>query len=189
VTQFASAEDLGDFLGEPLAGARLTQAYIALELASAVIQSWARQQFVYVEDDIVLLAGTDDWELPLPERPVVDVTVVTVDGVALAPATDYLLSGGVLRRAGGWAGATGLPSVVSVTYSHGFEVIPGDVRAVTLALAARMLANPVGVRQEGIGSYNVTYGADLGGAAEVGLASLGRYRVQAASVRLGRACP
>lgn len=180
---FATAEDLGAYLGETLTGSRLLQSIVALEIATATIQGWTRRRLEFVEDDTVLLAGTRSAELVLPEAPVVNVTAVELDGVAVA-ASSYQRTGAVLHRSGGWGSPGG---AVEVTYSHGYQPIPDDVRVVCLQMAARGLSNPLGIRQEGIGSYNVTYAGDAPGAAEEPLlASLSRYRMRAASPSLAR---
>lgn len=193
---FASVTDLGDFLGEELTGTRLTQAATALEMASAQIQGWTRQRLERVVDDEVTLAGGPGWELELPEAPVIDATVTSIDGV-VPTSGSYRLIGTTLIRPGGWTGPglvagnvswpvwdTITPALVNVTYTHGFDPIPDDIVAACLQMAARCLQSPSGIRQESIGAYSVTYGGDVGGgllgAAEVSL--LGRYRRRGASV-------
>lgn len=46
---------------------------------------------------------------------------------------------------------------VDVTYTHGFSVIPRLIQSVALACAARVVANPTGVRQTSVGDVSVTY--------------------------------
>ncbi len=46
---------------------------------------------------------------------------------------------------------------MTVVYTHGFAVIPNDVKGVCLALAARSLQSPDGVNSETVGSYSVSY--------------------------------
>lgn len=183
---FASAAALAEYLGEAaFTGARLAQATSHLEIASARIQNWTRQRIERVAGDVIVLAGTADWELVLPERPVVSVGLVKVDGAVLAAGGYRIVGDTLVRRTGGWVGPT--DSVVEVTYTHGYSPIPDDIRAVTLALAARMSSNPLGVTQEGIGSYSVSYGG--GGVAFDGdevFASLSRYRRRSYSAPLDR---
>jgi hypothetical protein len=71
-----------------------------------------------------------------------------------------------------------------VTYTHGYATIPDDIRGVTLDLAARKMANPSGNRQEGIGSYSISYG-DVADDDPV-FDPISRYRERAASVPLYR---
>lgn len=190
---FASTADLGAVLGEELVGARLTQAVLALELATTQIQVWTRQRIERVVDDTITLAGTSSWELELPERPVISATVTGVDGVEIDEGS-YRLFEGILVRPGGWAGSaiysanwptnTGYPSTVEVTYTHGYDPIPDDIRAVCIQLAARGLQAPTGgVRQESIGNYSVSYG-DVNDANDPLLSTLSRYRRRVAAVKL-----
>ena len=181
---FATITDVGDFLGEDLTGARLTQATMALEMATADIQGWTRRRLERVANDVIELEGTLEREIVLPSWPVVAVTTVKVDGVTV-PAAEYTRVGRSLWRNSGW-GEPG--EIVEVTYTHGYSPIPDDIRMATVKLAVRTLQNPQGIRQEGIGSYSVTYGGeDVGGAVGSFLAPLiGRYRVRAASPSLTR---
>jgi hypothetical protein len=181
VARFASTTDLGIYLGETLAGARLAQAGLMLDLASGRIQGWTRQRLELVTDDVVTLAGTYDWELKLPERPVVSVMSVEVDGVALAVTAWRVADSRLIRKVGGW---TGPATAVEVTYTHGYATIPDDIRGVTLELASRMMSSPSGVQQEGIGTYNVTF-ADNGDDDPV-FDPISRYRQRSASVPLYR---
>lgn len=193
---FASTDDLGDLLGETLTGARLAQATAILDLATAQIQGWTRQRLERVVDDTIVLPGGTGWELELPERPVVEATVTAIDGVVPVVGS-YRLVGTTLIRPGGWAGPglysanwpawTGYyPPVVEVTYTHGFDPIPDNIRMACLQVAARMLQNPSGIRQEQIGSYSVTYSGDNTGELLTGSETdlLGRYRRRAESVRI-----
>lgn len=183
MASFATVADLGDFLGESLVGPRLSQATIALELATATIQGWTRRRLERVVGDVVVLAGTRGRELQLPESPVVTVSAVTIDRVAI-PATSYDLIDSTLHRDLGWSGPG---AAVQVTYTHGYDPIPVDIWAVTLQLAARNMTSPLGVRQESIGSYSVSYGGDDAGAGtDALLAALSRYRLRTASPSVHR---
>ncbi|MFF7408704.1 hypothetical protein [Streptomyces lydicus] len=53
---------------------------------------------------------------------------------------------------------------VSVTFTHGYASVPGDVVAVVLTAAQRVLTNPNDLRQETVGSVSVTYAAETIGA-------------------------
>lgn len=183
MAQFATAADLAELLGETFDATRTAQANAALELASATIQGWTRQTIELVAGDTVTLRGTWDEELVLPQRPVVAVTAVSVDGTALT-ADDWRLWGSSLVRVGygNWAG----PDVaVAVTYSHGWAVIPDVIRAVTMQIAVRLMANPGLVQAESIGTYSVTYGSEAGGGGALTIdeqALLGPFRRRTATV-------
>lgn len=111
----------------------------------------------------------------LPLRPVVSVGAVTADG---APVPFH------------WDDETERLHVtactpVRVTFTHGYADPPGDVVAVVLTAAARVLNNPNDLRQETAGSLSVTYAAETIGASlsEADRDLLARYRRRAAVVR------
>jgi hypothetical protein len=171
---FATVDDLADYLGRDRFGdpTEYRQASLLLDLASAEIRAWTRQTIDLVSNDEVSLAGTWSPVLELPERPVVSVSSVELDGQAWVVDSDYSVAAGALLVSGtlpsfnGYPGATGRSGahwggpgvVVSVTYTHGFATVPGAVKAATLAIAGRMVnAGTGGVRQESIAGYSVTY--------------------------------
>jgi hypothetical protein len=75
---------------------------------------------------------------------------------------------------------------VFITYTHGYDQIPDDIRSACLQMASRGLAGPPpGVRQESIGSYSVTY--DTGAASRLGATEIdliSRYRRRAYGVKI-----
>lgn len=122
---------------------------LALASASAVIRRWTRQQITLVTDDIVTLRVLTEQELVLPQKPVLDVSQVRVNSLVLQ---DWVLSGDRLLRTGGWRRLPGTatypdPGLVEVTYSHGYDEIPDEVRAVCIDLAAMSVTNPGGLRE------------------------------------------
>lgn len=122
---------------------------LALASASAVIRSWTRQTINRVVDDVVTLRVLTEQELVLPQRPVVSVSQIRVNALVLQ---DWVLSGDRLLRTGGWRRLPGTttypdPGLVEVTYTHGYEEVPDDVRAVCLDLASMTLTNPSGLRE------------------------------------------
>lgn len=177
---FASVDDLADLLGEELTGSRLAQAALSLEIASAQIQGWTRQRLERVVNDVVVLRGTTGWELELPERPVVAVGAITIDEVPVS-ASSYNVAGPVIVRSLGWSGPT---ASVSVTYTHGYDPIPDDIRVATLQLAMGGFTNPQGIRQESVGTYSVTYEAGGGDSTAPILQSLNRYRRRVGSTSI-----
>ncbi|MFC7828206.1 hypothetical protein [Streptomyces sp. NPDC057375] len=67
---------------------------------------------------------------------------------------------------------------VTATFTHGYEETPGDVLAVVLSAAQRVLTNPHDLRQETAGGISVTYAAETVGVslAPADKALLARYR-------------
>ncbi|MFJ3201014.1 hypothetical protein [Streptomyces sp. NPDC086989] len=122
---------------------------LALASASAVIRSWTRQSITRVEDDVVTLRVLTPEELVLPQRPIISVSQVRVNSLILV---DWVLSGERLLRTGGWRHLPGTttypdPGLVEVTYTHGYDEVPDEVRAVCLDLAAMSVTNPGGLRE------------------------------------------
>jgi hypothetical protein len=181
MASFATPADLAVYLGrdEFCEAAEFLQAQMLLDLASDTIRRWARQTISLVANDTVVLAGSWAPELELPERPVVSVSAISVGGTALTADVGYSLSpagliyagafvtdfayypqGAAGRSTGSWGGPD---ARITVTYTHGFAVIPPSVKAVALGMAARTIASPGGERQESIAGYSATY-LNTGGA-------------------------
>jgi hypothetical protein len=150
-----SAEELTDFLGRPLDTE--DDAYRLHEVArlvSDLIRGHVRQT-VTAATSTAYLAGTLGRRLTLPEAPVVAVSAVAVDGAPLTPADYSWRRSGALWRPGGWGSPE---SEVVVTYSHGYAAVPGDLRAVAMAAAARLLPNLAQVEYESTDGYAVRGG-------------------------------
>jgi hypothetical protein len=163
---FATADDLADRLGVTFSASEIDRAETLLTLASGLIQEETRQQIELVEDDEFTVHGLTEGMILLPERPVVSVASVTLDGDPIAADTyhvdgDYLVRSGVAwgEFLGGyeWFGWGDSPLVV--TYTHGFSSIPDAIRAVCLEVAVRAYVNPGSVTQEAYGSERTSYGA------------------------------
>lgn len=89
----------------------------------------------------ILIAGTSDPERELPERPVISVASVKLDGV-LVPESEWYLLGSRLIRRNGWGGRY---TQMEVVYTHGFDPLPDDLVAVVVRQAARTVENPQGL--------------------------------------------
>lgn len=145
-----------------------------LEMVSAIVRAEARQSFTRGTSTVTLFPR-EGWAY-LPQRPVVSVASVTSDG---SPITNWELERDRLWiGCGVWA--------VTVTFTHGYTVVPGDVLAIVLSAASRGLSNPRDYRQRSVGSSSVTYAAETIG---VALAPsdrdlLARYRRRTAVVGL-----
>lgn len=167
--------------------------------ASARVRNHCRQMLSLVTDDAVEIAGTWAHVLELPERPIVDVTAVSVNGFAVS-TNDFSLTTTGIRwggasadydhdhnypaeswppgAAGGqrrnWAGPD---AVVAVTYSHGFATIPDDVIGVVVNLVDAALNAPERATQRlAIGSYSETFNGDARALTADEMAILDRYR-------------
>lgn len=139
------------------------RATLAIELAAGAVLDFTSMTLELVADDEVVLDWEDVYcgELWLPELPVVSVSDVDVDGTAFT--TDHYFVDrkvGSLRRRGG---TTRWGRVVTVTYTHGFAVIPDNVRLVTLRAASRLYKNPTGKLSESRDGYSGTLGRTMTG--------------------------
>lgn len=172
---FLEIDDITRVLNRELVGGEAAQVQSLIELATGAIQGWTRQTIELVTST-AQLAGTWSPDLVLPERPVVAVTSVAVNGTALDAAGWTWNNRQLLRRGGPlafdqsagdvegpdccdglhWLGPA---TTVEVTYDHGFAAIPGDVKSVCAAMVIRAFVNPDGAESESIGAYSVSHGA------------------------------
>lgn len=159
----ATIDDLAALLQREIAEDDVS-ALNALETASAVVEAYLSQTVELVSNDEIILDGTGTKVLLLPNYPVSAVASVEVDEEALVEGEEFEWSHtGELRRLNGvWP--TSLRSI-TVTYSHGYETIPQAIVGVVTAVAGRLLnSSSIGIRQESIGGYSVTYADNSGGA-------------------------
>lgn len=171
MSQFASAVELAAFLGTTFDSEQTTAANLCLAGASGAIKRHTGQQVELVTDDQVVLQGTWSKELILPQWPVLGVSSVKINNGVVAPGTWFLTGNGRLYRGylpifngpDDWGGDLFLSSwlgpisAVGVTYSHGFDLIPDDLKLLVLKVAARTLNNPSGSSGEHIGNYSDTF--------------------------------
>ncbi len=190
---FATEAELEAYTGTSIATDR---ARLLLDMASGAIRAYTNQTISQVTTTAVM-PGNHSEKLELPERPVTAVTTVLIGDTTIPVDTDYVWDGahtlyrgtkvdGVLSVNGpdylinGWGDWGGPAAKVTVTYTHGFAIIPNDVKGVCLALAARSLQSPDGVNSESVGSYSVSY-SRTGGAVSLlteEKALLNRYRLR-----------
>jgi hypothetical protein len=163
VAQFATPDDLAGRLGvELLAGAEFFRADGLLTLASGLIQDEARQKIERVENDVLTIRGTTDERIPLPERPVIEISSVKLDGGAIS---GWYQDGDELARPKRWQRDPALASsgfgrprqTLEITYTHGYQEIPGVVVTVCLEMVVRAWVNPGAVAQERVGDVSVYY--------------------------------
>ncbi|MGW5037280.1 hypothetical protein ACWEQK_03950 [Streptomyces parvulus] len=142
-------------------------------MVSAIVRAEARQHFTRGTNTVTLYPA-DDGMVRLPQRPVVSISAVQRDGEPIP----YWQVCAESFRVGGYG-------PVSVTFTHGYQETPGDVLAVVLTAAQRVLSNPNDLRQETVGAVSVTYAAETIGASlsQADRDLLARYRRTAAMVR------
>lgn len=161
MAQFATASELADRLAVEFSSEDSTRADGLLETASGLIQDAARQVIEKVTGDVLVRRGTFSDRFRLPERPVLAVTEILVDGEEIPGDTWYLEGSTLVRVADTW----GNPQVeVQVTYDHGLEddEIPAAIKAVCLEVVVRVWVNPGSVQSENYGSEATNYGREVG---------------------------
>jgi hypothetical protein len=166
MTTFATIADLESFLQLAIPAAKTAAALRALAEATAAIQNYCHQTLYLVTGDVVTLDVSTAWyKIFLPELPVISVLGVVEDGEILVVTDDYKLGQwGILYRVDQpWAEGI---QMVTVTYAHGYAVIPDDIVAVCTRAAARayqaglLAADSLGVpgiAGKSLGDYSVTY--------------------------------
>jgi hypothetical protein len=193
----ATVADLATLLGRTFTPEQELQAQALLDQASSVVRAYVRQ-------DITRATTTDTFTMrradpllhacggvvTLPQRPIVDIASVLIDGTT---TQDWWQEGSdLLLRSWAWdqPPAAHRPPQVTVTYTHGDDPIPGDIQAIVLQAANRVIVNPSGIRSETVGGESVTYLIPAVGEYLGVLLSrteqkvLDRYRRTAGSVRL-----
>jgi len=123
-------------------------ANLLANLASDEIRGDLGQQIDLVTNEVITIYGDGGELIVLPQRPVIGVTSVLLNGLAIT--TYDWRPNGALRRviyAGSqFAGEStmnwpfGVP--VQVTYSHGYATVPGVIKAAALDLAIAAYENP-----------------------------------------------
>lgn len=175
-------EQLAEFVNYPIPD---SQAQLMCELASGVVRSAAAQVFDYVVDDILLTSPTGIYvflpEIPVSEVSLVEVLDTSVEVWSTFDAANYRLNGptGTITVDAGLEFWPTLQNTVRITYTHGYQDIPDPVQKVTLALAARTVANPGRVYVQSTGNISQTFQRETAGVSDLldtEQQILGRYR-------------
>jgi hypothetical protein len=174
-------------------------ANLALAAATVAIQNYTDQVITYV-NETVILDGTGNDTLLLPELPVLNVTEVIADVDTSYPQilqpqsagsnADYTFIGGdtglLIRREGQYVAYLDRFNArygswptrrqsVQVTYSHGYETVPTDLQMLCSIIAARAFAQD-GANSENVGTYVAQYHSQPGQIAPMEKTILDRYR-------------
>lgn len=164
MTALATVEDFEHVSGQPVDPADIPRVTRLLEMASDTVRSYTSQRLSRETATQTLRA--DGGRVWLPQRPVVEIVDVQVDGQTVG----YVRCGDTLHLDVDVCD-------VEVTYTFGFDPVPGEVAATVALLAARLAVNGAGVKQESVGSYSVTYASgDAGGLTRREMRTLSRYR-------------
>lgn len=149
----------------------------AIEEATAAIKNYCNQEIEqHVDDEIAIDVWAPRWNIVLPQMPVISVASVVEDGETLVEGDDedYMLAqyGQLVRRGARWAVG---PQIVTVTYTHGYAMLPDDIVAVCTRAAARVYQAGLrasenggisGVASKSLGDFSVSYTSGGGGVGE-----------------------
>lgn len=166
---FVSRQDLTDYLGRDVTAD--AGALIAVDSASQMCRTISEQSFTRgTTTDYFNGTGTD--ALLLPELPVNSVGTVSVSDSSAPPTwttagtADYAINGDGILYATNTAGTALFGTCwpkgrhnIAVTYDHGYDSVPEDVRMVALSIASRLLVQgPASF--EVLGDAQVRYAAE-----------------------------
>lgn len=173
---FASPDELAARLGITMDADEQARATLLLGVATGlIVDAAAGQQIVYVADDVLTMPGTTDERILLPQRPVVSIASITLDGTALVEGTDWWLDRNTLVRIPAttivaltgihnemltyplWSGFGWPAQTLEITYTHGYDPAPLTVKAVCLEACVRVWVNPGSVARETIGAESTVY--------------------------------
>lgn len=172
MSDFATVTDIENFLqlsaDTPV---KLAAAQWALREASAAIRNYTHQYLEYVADEDITLDSAGGTRLFLPQVPVHSVAAVIEDGETLVVDDDYQLGQfGILHRVSGkWA--VGF-QIITITYTHGYLIIPDDIVAVCVRAASRAYqaglkaadsAGIPGIASKSLGDFSVSFQSEAGG--------------------------
>lgn len=130
---------------------------------SKQVLTFTRRSSFTSTETTVRVGGTGTGTILLPGWPVSAVTAVVEDPDGDAPGdllayVDWSEDGILTLLTGGrWAAR---PRFYEVTFTHGYDEVPEDVRNLVLRVAARAFSNPEGLATEGVGGYNAGFAFD-----------------------------
>lgn len=159
----ASIFDLSARIGRDIEETDLVRATTLLADASAAVRSYAGLEFTAAEATVRLKVR--DGKIRLPQRPVNSVTaVVDTNGNPVAfhwEAGEQVCVASNVPDSWAWYPWRNGIQWVDVTYSYGYDDIPGDVVAVVCQIAARAFGLPAdqsGIQSETVAGYTRTNG-------------------------------
>lgn len=153
----AEPAELSTWTGRPQDDPKLLS---ALRAATRRFRGAVGHRVTLVAGDVVTLDGGGRASLLLPVWPTTAVTRVRVDGVELAPGTDFDWSeAGMLRRLGCGKRWSDRLRSVEATYSHGWAEVPEDIQEAVIDQARTILALRPAVQAMQTGGQTITYGA------------------------------
>jgi len=186
VADFCTVEDVENLLQIEIIDAdKIASVERAIGEATQAIRNYCHQYIELVTDDEITLDCAGGSRLFLPELPVISVSEVIEDDEILTVDDDYKLGQyGILHRVDcDWEAGI---QIVTITYTHGYAVIPDDVVAVATRAAARVyqvgLRNAdtdgvPGISAKSLGDYSVSYASESSGGVGEGLMGVSGARM------------
>lgn len=147
-------EDLASFLKRDLDRASAT---VARTMATGIIRAYTKQNLVTDNYEVIL-----PWDprgfVTLPQRPVTAVASLEA-GEETLPTTSWLWPGYGTKV---WLldYSVSLSEPVTVAYTAGHAIVPSDLFAVALTIAARLYENPRGLSSRSIDDYSESTAED-----------------------------
>lgn len=156
--QYATEAELASYMQQDVDTSTAT---LALQAASATFAQYADTAFSPISTTWTF-PGNGGREIWIPFRPVVTVSAIRVNSVAI---TDYTLINRRLYRSVGFGTFnTFPPDVIEVDLDYGFTTVPDDVKGAVLETAASAFASPdTATVSEQIDDYKLIGSRDGGG--------------------------
>lgn len=160
-------EELEAFMGRDFTEAEEAQAEAIIEAVSSVIEGETGCSFTLQQDDMIRVQADGYGIIDLLSAPVHD--VLELVDIRTGDEVNNWYWDGMLA-------VVGLDPEQSVllTYTHGYETTPGDIKAVAMGMSSRIMYNPSGLRQETVGAISVTYPGIGGEAGTINFSNLER---------------
>lgn len=159
-----TVQELEAFMGKEFTPSEEIQANVLIDSISSVIETITGVSFSYKENDTIVIQADGHGIIEFSSKPVADVSSVkNMDGEEI----DCWEFDGLSALYNLFPYQT-----VDVVYSHGYAVVPGDIKAVVYGAASRVMYNPSGLRQETVGAISVTYPGIGGEAGTINFSSL-----------------
>lgn len=181
MTSLVAADQLSGFVNYPIP---TVQAELTVEMASGVVRAATAQQIDWQKDDVLVISPTGPYVF-LPEIPVSDVSRIEILNTSDETWSDFdpdnyrWIAKGIIYVDHGSESWPTFADTVRVTYTHGYTDIPHDLQSVTLAIAARIVANPTRIYVQTTGGISQTFQRETHGVSDLfdtELQILGRYR-------------
>lgn len=141
-----------------------SSATLARDMAHGIVRDHCRQEITTatVTRRLPVVYDRRGWYVQIPEQNLTAVTTVVVNGTTVTTHTVDLLNRQVRL-------VDGVPTddadedvedQAVVTYTAGYSTVPGNVKAVALAVAGRIYDNPQGLRSRQVDDYSETRAGD-----------------------------